>query len=64
MGTCYNNMFWTYTSDNLGKNMSPNVPIEFGWIYTFPTQVGSYLANFQFVVNGQHANCWQFSFNF
>ena len=57
-------MFWTYTSDNLGKNMSPNVPIEFGWIYTFPTQVGSYLANFQFVVNGQHANCWQFSFNF
>ena len=63
MGTCFNNMFWTYTPYDFGNYMSPGVSTEFGWHYSYPTQAGSYIANFQFVVNGQHANCWQFTFN-
>ena len=30
---------------------------------TFPTQSGSYISNIQIVANGQHINCWQFSYN-
>ena len=62
IGTCYNNMFWTYDPMNYGVNLPGGEDGDIGISITFPTQPGSYQGNFQLVANGEHVNCWQFNY--
>ena len=56
-------MFWTYDPIDYPDKMIGEVMDTFGIPITYPTQPGSYISNVQIVSNGQHINCWQFSYN-
>ena len=61
MGTCLNNVFWTYTLLDYGKTMTTSILVDIEIFFPFPSKPGSYMSNVQ-LISSQHAGCWQFSY--